>query len=230
MAGADRRALAALRRRRVRLRGAAQGPGAGLPRAAAVRRGGGGLVRPAHGPLRGRLGALPRHRARARRAGRRLPARGAVQLRLRPPGPQAAHARRQGPLRGAAVRRRAGRLQARGRGLPRRLPRAGPGAAGGRLRRQRAGHRRPRRGGGGPAGHLAGPARGRRTAGTGADHRTARAARAAALRYPFWSGVPDRVMFFLRRPRGPKGPAGSVAEQDPQGLRFGGVWCNWQHG
>ncbi len=37
-------------------------------------------------------------------------------------------------------------------------------------------------------------------------------------------------MFFLRHPSGTKDPGGERRQkQNPKGLRFSGLWCNWQH-
>lgn len=51
-------------------------------------------------------------------------------------------------------------------------------------------------------------------------------------RYPFWSAVHLRVMFFLRRRRAGR-KAGNRRRKLEQGLRRGsrssGLWCNWQH-
>ena len=93
-------------------------------------------------------------------------------------------------------------------GLPRRLRGARAAARGGGVRGGPAGHRRPRSRGRGSGRDLAGPHRSRRASRahriTGLDQLP------GLLRggYPFWSAGHLQVMFFLRRPRGPRGPAG----------------------
>ena len=94
-----------------------------------------------------------------------------------------------------------------------------PPARGG-LRRRPAGHRRAR-GAATPGCSASGwtarrprPGRSRRAA---PDHRTRRAPRDCWRRYPFWSTVHLRVMFFLRRPSGPKGRTGGATKQTPAG-------------